>query len=38
MKRMGILSGAPQSVTQIDEESYSKIKNEGGIDVRFVVN
>lgn len=38
LKRMNILSGAPQSIVGISDEHYQKIKNMGGIDGRFVVN
>ncbi|MDG6251361.1 hypothetical protein [Methanocalculus sp.] len=34
----GILSGAPQSITQIDDEKFAKIKRMGGINESFTFN
>ncbi|NHI91668.1 MAG: hypothetical protein EAX96_04130 [Candidatus Lokiarchaeota archaeon] len=33
--KRGVLSAAPQTITEINHESYTIIKNEGGIDRRF---
>lgn len=33
-----VLSGAPQSIQQVDESSYQYIRDNGGIDGRFTVN
>jgi len=38
LKEMGILSSAPQSIVEINNEGYNKIKNRGGIDEHFTVN
>lgn len=38
MKRMNVLTTAPQSVTQISHEQYLKIKTKGGVDERFTIN
>jgi rRNA-processing protein FCF1 len=35
---IGALSGAPQSISRIDSQSYSVIKSLGGIDERFTVH
>jgi len=35
---MGVLIGSPQSITPITDESYAKVKIEGGIDGRFTIN
>jgi hypothetical protein len=35
---MGILKGAPQSVTEITQEKYMRIKEVAGIDERFTVS
>lgn len=33
-----ILSGPPQTIMEIDEERYKYVRNEGGIDERFIIN
>jgi len=33
-----VLAGAPQSIIQITDEGYAKIKTKGGIDERFTIN
>ncbi len=38
LKEMEVLAGAPQTVVEIDNNSYNKIKNRGGIDERFTVH
>jgi len=38
LKVIRVLAGAPQSITQITDESYAKIKTEGGMDERFTIN
>jgi rRNA-processing protein FCF1 len=35
---LGILRGAPQSITRVSDSEYSKIKFRGGIDERFAVH
>jgi rRNA-processing protein FCF1 len=37
-RELGILRGAPQSVTRVSDSEYSKIKSGGGIDERFAVH
>jgi len=38
LQAMGVLSGPPQSIMQIADESYVKIKSKGGIDERFTIH
>jgi len=38
LQRMGVLAGPPQSIVQITDESYAKIKSKGGIDERFTIH
>ncbi len=38
LKTMGVLTGPPQSIVQITDKSYEKIKEKGGIDERFTIN
>ena len=38
LMEMGVLMGAPQSITQISHEKYLLIKSRGGIDERFTVD
>lgn len=38
LKEEGIISSAPQSIVEISQEQYSKIKKLGGLDERFIVN
>lgn len=38
LKELGILHGAPQSISEIDHEKYLRIKQLGGIDERFTFN
>lgn len=38
LKKMGILKGVTQSITQISHEKYLQIKNRGGIDERFTIS
>ncbi len=35
LKAKNILRGAPQSITEVKQGGYLKIKEEGGIDERF---
>lgn len=35
LKEMGVLTGAPQSIIEIDHDKYLKIKERGGVDERF---
>ena len=38
LMELGVLMGAPQSITQISHEKYLLIKSRGGIDERFTVD
>ena len=38
LKASKVLAGAPQSIIQITDEGYAKIKTKGGIDERFTIN
>lgn len=38
LRLMGILTGPPQSIMQVPEEAYEKIKLKGGIDERFTIH
>jgi len=38
LKKEGIISSAPRSITEISQEDYSKIKKLGGLDERFIVH
>jgi len=38
LKEEGIISSAPQSIIEISQEQYSKIKKLGGLDERFIVD
>ena len=38
LMRAGILKGAPQSITEIDQAKYEWIKIKGGIDESFTVH
>jgi len=38
LQAMGVLSGPPQSIMQIPDENYVKVKNKGGIDERFTIH
>jgi len=38
LKEDGIISSAPQSIIEISQEDYSKIKKLGGLDERFIVH
>ncbi len=38
LKKIGVLTGAPQSIGQISHMRYRRIKREGGVDGRFAVN
>jgi len=35
---MGVLTGAPQSITEISHEKYLRVKSGGGIDERFTID
>lgn len=34
----GVLAGPPQSIQELDDESYEYIKTHGGLDERFIIN
>ena len=36
--KMDILTGAPQSITEISHEKYLRVKSEGGVDERFTLD
>lgn len=38
LKRVRVLTGAPQSIVKISHKQYRRIKDKGGIDERFTVN
>ncbi|MBI2831988.1 MAG: hypothetical protein HYX79_07005 [Chloroflexi bacterium] len=38
LQAFGLLKGPPQSIVQIADEIYAKIKREGGIDERFTIH
>ncbi len=38
LRAMGVLTGPPQSIVQITDESYMNIKTKGGIDERFTIH
>jgi hypothetical protein len=38
LKEWGVITFAPQSITQITDEKYNRVKREGGIDERYTVH
>ena len=38
LKDWGVITFAPQSITQITDEKYNRVKREGGIDERYTVH